>query len=131
VGQEFGHEMRMLVLYEKAASFVVPTLDASATNQDGLKWSKDYDLFIKQKTKHNDEKAKVSAMILSCCNKPLKNKVKRHLKYAQMEQDCDMAALLEVITESTLICMSKNIQHVRLQVLGSNWHLAITKWAKQ
>jgi hypothetical protein len=30
----------------------------------------------------------------------VKNKVEGLLKYAQMEQDCDMAALLEVIKES-------------------------------
>jgi hypothetical protein len=30
----------------------------------------------------------------------MKNKVERHPKYAQMEQDCDVAALLEVINES-------------------------------
>jgi hypothetical protein len=30
----------------------------------------------------------------------MKNKVKGHQKYAQMEQDCDVAALLEVIKES-------------------------------
>jgi hypothetical protein len=54
VGQEFGHKMRMLVLYGKAASFVVPTLDASATKQDELKWSKDYDLYVKKKTQYDD-----------------------------------------------------------------------------
>jgi hypothetical protein len=31
VGKEFGHKMRMLVMYGKAASFIDPTLDASAT----------------------------------------------------------------------------------------------------
>jgi hypothetical protein len=33
VGKESGNEMRMLVLYGKAASFVVPTVDASATKK--------------------------------------------------------------------------------------------------
>jgi hypothetical protein len=43
VGREFGHEMRMLVLYGKGATFAAPTLDANATKQDEMKWSKDYD----------------------------------------------------------------------------------------
>jgi hypothetical protein len=91
VGKKFGHKMRMLVLYGKEASMVPPTLDASATQQDEIKWSKDYVVFIKKKTKYDDEKAKVLATILSCCNEPMKNKVEGH---AQMEQDCDVAALL-------------------------------------
>jgi hypothetical protein len=70
------------------------------TKQDEMKWSKDYDVFIKKKTKYDDEKAKVFAIILSCCNESMKNKVEGHQKYAQMEQDCDVAALLEVIKES-------------------------------
>jgi hypothetical protein len=48
--EEFGHEMRMLVLYGKEASIVPPTLDASAAKQDEMKGSKDYDVFIKKKT---------------------------------------------------------------------------------
>jgi hypothetical protein len=31
VGNEFGHEMRMLVLYGRGATFAAPTLDANAT----------------------------------------------------------------------------------------------------
>jgi hypothetical protein len=100
VGREFGHEMRMLVLYGKEASIVPPTLDASTTKQNEMKWSKDCDVFIKKKTKFDDEKAKVFAIILSHCDEPMENKVERHPKYAQMEQDCDVAALLEVIKES-------------------------------
>jgi hypothetical protein len=100
VGKEFGHEMRMLVLYGKEASIVPPTLDASATKQGEMKWSKDYDVFIKKKTKYDDKKAKVFAIVLSHCNEPMKNKVEGHQKYTQKEQDCDVAAMLEVIKES-------------------------------
>jgi hypothetical protein len=58
VGREFGHKTRMLVLYGKEASIVPPTLDASVTKQDEMKWSKDYDVFIKKTTKYVYEKAK-------------------------------------------------------------------------
>jgi hypothetical protein len=34
-GKEFGHKLRMLVLYDKGAMF--PTLETSATKQDGVK----------------------------------------------------------------------------------------------
>jgi hypothetical protein len=53
VGREFGHKMRMLVLYGKEPSIVPQTLDATATKQDvKMKWNKDYDVFIKKKTKY-------------------------------------------------------------------------------
>jgi hypothetical protein len=61
----------------------------------------------------------------------MKNKVEGHPKYAQIEQDCDVAALFEVIKEVLLICMSNNIQHTRLQVVGSNWHIAISRRMRQ
>jgi hypothetical protein len=62
------------------------------TKQDEMKWTIDYDVIIKKKTKYDDEKAKVFAIILSHCDEPMKNKVEGHPKYAQMEQDCDVAA---------------------------------------
>jgi hypothetical protein len=86
VGQEFGHEMRLLVLYRKTASFVAPTLDASVTTQHELKWRKDYDLYIQKKTKYDDEGQSI-CLVLSCCNEPMKNKVEEHPKYAQMEEE--------------------------------------------
>jgi hypothetical protein len=100
VGKEFGHKMRMLVLYGKGATFAAPTLDANVTKQDEMKWSRDFDIYIKKKTKYDEEKAKVFAIILGQCNEPMQNKVEGHSKFAQMEQDCDVAALLELIKES-------------------------------
>jgi hypothetical protein len=43
--------MRMLALYSKGATFAAPTLDASTTKQNEMKWSKDYYFYIKKKTK--------------------------------------------------------------------------------
>jgi hypothetical protein len=51
----------MLVLYGKGATLTAPTLDASATKQDEMKWSKDYDVYIQKKMKYDEEKAKVFA----------------------------------------------------------------------
>jgi hypothetical protein len=45
-------------------------------------------------------KVKVFAIILGQCDEPMQNKVEGLLKFAQMEQECDMAALLVVIKES-------------------------------
>jgi hypothetical protein len=92
--------MRMLVLYGKGAMFAAPTLDASATKQDEMKWSKDDDVYLKKKTKYDEEKAERFGMILGQCDEPEQNKVEGHLKFAQMEQDCDVAAVLEAIKET-------------------------------
>jgi hypothetical protein len=64
------------------ATFAAPTLDAYATIQDEMKWSKDHDVYIKKKTKYDEEKAKVFAIILGQCDEPLQNKVEGHLKFA-------------------------------------------------
>jgi hypothetical protein len=52
-GKKFGHEMRMLVLYGNG-SHICSSLDASTTKQDEMKGSKDYDVYIKKKTKHDE-----------------------------------------------------------------------------
>jgi hypothetical protein len=70
-------------------TFATPILDANATKQDEMKWSKD--VYIK--------KVKVFSIVLGQCDEPMQNKVEGHPKFAPMEQDCDMAALLEVIKE--------------------------------
>jgi hypothetical protein len=74
--------MRMLVLYGKGATFAAPTLDANATKQDEMKWSKYYDVYIQKKTKYEEEKAKVLAIILGQCNETMQNKVEGHSKFA-------------------------------------------------
>jgi beta-galactosidase beta subunit len=99
VGKEFGHEMRMLVIHSKETTFTIPSLAATATKQEELMWSKDYDLYLKKKTKYEDEKAKVFAIKLSHCDEPMKNKVESHAQYATMEQGSDVTILLETIKE--------------------------------
>jgi hypothetical protein len=131
VGKEFGHKMRMLVLYGKGSTFAAPTLDASVMKQDEMKWSKYYDVYIKKKTKYDDEMAKVFGIILGQFDKPMQNKVEGHPKFAQMEQDCNVAALLEVIKESALIPVRIKIQHAKQQMRGSSWHIATSRRTKQ
>jgi hypothetical protein len=100
VGKEFGHKMRMLVLYGKGPMFAAPTLASSTAKQDEMKLSKDYDVYIKKKMKYDEEKAtKGFAIILGQCDRAMQNKEEGHPKFAQKEQDCDVAALLEVIKE--------------------------------
>jgi hypothetical protein len=45
-----------------------------------MKWSKDYDIYIKKKTKYDEEKAKVFDIILGQCDEPMQNKVEGHSK---------------------------------------------------
>jgi hypothetical protein len=67
--------------------------------------------------KYDEGKVKVFAIILGQCNEPMQNKVEGHLEFAQLEQDCDVAALLEVIKESAfdshdkqyLACQAANV----------------------
>jgi hypothetical protein len=74
MGKEFGHKMRMLVIHKKETTFTPPTLDENTTKQDEMKWSKDYNLYLKKKTQYNKEKAKVFAIILGQCDEPMKTK---------------------------------------------------------
>jgi hypothetical protein len=64
-------------------------------------------------SKYDDKKMKVFAIRLGQCDEPMQNNGKGHQKFAQMKQDCNEAALLEVIKESALIPMRNNIQHAK------------------
>jgi hypothetical protein len=88
VGKEFGHEMRMLVLYGKGATFAAPTLNAGVTKQDEMKWSKDCDVYIKKKMKYDDKKAKVFAIILGQCDEPMQHKAEVCSDEAGLQHGC-------------------------------------------
>jgi hypothetical protein len=80
----------------------------------------------RRKQKNGDEKPKVFAIILGQCDEPMQNKVEGHQKFAQMEQDCNMAALLEVIKKNAF-----NIHHSKQQMYGSHWCIVTSRMTKQ
>jgi hypothetical protein len=119
VGKEFGRKMRMLVMYGKVATFAAPALDPSMTKQDGVK-------IMMTTSKYDDKKMKVFAIILGQCDEPMQNKVEGHPKYAQMEQDHDVVALLEVIKENAFDSYEKQYSACQAENAWKQlayWHL--------
>ena len=101
VGKQFGRNMMWLVQRMEETTFQIPTLSTNATRVEELQWTRDYDLYIKNKQKYEDEKARVFAIILGQCDETMKNKVEsKGSVYEKMQRDSDVIALLNMIKES-------------------------------
>jgi hypothetical protein len=97
IGIKYRSEMRKLILDSKETTYTAPVLPDKATRQQELAWSKDYDRYLKQSDRYQEDKAKVYAIILSQCEEPLKNRVEGHVDYATFND----LALLKVLKDVT------------------------------
>ena len=100
VGITFGREMTLLVAHQQETTFTAPSLGNGASRQDELKWSKDYDAYLKKKTKYEEDKARVFATILSRCDEPLKNRLECHATFDSIEKAGNVVKLIQMIKES-------------------------------
>ena len=52
VGQEYGQEMRLLLLQMKETKFMAPTLSSKPTKQEELLWGKEYDAYVRKRDQY-------------------------------------------------------------------------------
>jgi hypothetical protein len=100
VGQEYGQEMRLLVLQSKETTYQVPTLAANPSEQAKLMWGKDYDWYLKKTHEYEKDKAKVFAYILSQCDETMKNRLESLPGYAKVDEKNDVVTLLGMIKDA-------------------------------
>jgi hypothetical protein len=93
-GQEFGHQMRVLLSQGKEAMQILPKLPEKATRAEELKWGKDYDMALRNNERFEKNKGQVFPIILGLCQETVKNKVESLSAYAKMEEDMDGVRLL-------------------------------------
>ena len=101
VGRVYGHEMKILVLQGKETVIQEPEYPtgSTVTEKDKAIWSKRYDLYLKKEDRYNDYKAKVFTLVLSGCDKPMRNRVESASGYLSVEGSNDVAGLLQIIKD--------------------------------
>jgi hypothetical protein len=75
--------MLNLVSQLKEPTFTEPAIPMK--EDEKIKWSKDYDLFLKKKDRYEDQRAKVFMIILGQCDEPMKSRVESSSGYDKME----------------------------------------------
>ena len=85
MGQVYGREMKMLVLQLQETTGVEPTLKEKASQQEEMKWGKDYDMILRKRDRYEEQKGKVFTLIMNQCDEPVKNEIDSHEDYTKAE----------------------------------------------
>ena len=58
VGQVNGHEMKMLVIQLEEATWTEPALEKGASQQEELRWGKEYNMALKKRDRYKEQRAR-------------------------------------------------------------------------
>ena len=97
VGQEYGHEMRLLISQGRETTYINPQLPEKVTEEQKMMWNKDYDEYIKDRREYRKNKGRVFAIVLGLCDETMKNRIESLSEYDKMEKDLDVVDLLREI----------------------------------
>ena len=111
VGQEYGHEMRLLISQGQETTYINPQLPEKATEEQKLMWNKDYDEYIKDKREYRKNKGRVFAIILGLCDETMKNRIESLSDYDKTEKDLDVINLLRAIKNIAFESSAKQYPH--------------------
>jgi len=84
-------------LQSKETTYQEPTLSDNPTEVEKLKWSKDYDLYMRKTHAYETHKAKVFAYILSECDDAMKNRLETMTGYDEVDEGNQVVELLALI----------------------------------
>eukprot|EP00977_Amphora_coffeiformis_P025916 scaffold23103_cov111-Amphora_coffeaeformis.AAC.1 len=102
VGRTYGYEMKRLVMNGNDSTPVEPTYPEgdNPSERDKAVWSKQYDQFLREQRKYNDDKAKVFTIVYGKCDKAMKNRIESQGAYASVEATNDVVGLLQLIKDA-------------------------------
>ena len=101
VGREHGQEMRMLVLKGTDGSPEEPQYPEGdgVTDKDKAIWSKEYDVYVKQRQKYKEQRAKMFTIVLGQCEKAMRHRVESSNQCASMESSSNVVSLMRIIKD--------------------------------
>ena len=97
LGREFGKPMKQLVDLRKETIYVEPKLPENPTKMEEARWGKLYDQYLRKQEKYDNNKSRVFNIILLLCEKPMKSQLEMNPKFEKLEDDSDVAGLMELI----------------------------------
>ena len=121
-GRIYGHDMKMLVVAGTDNAPTEPTYPegSNATEKDKAVWSKKYDHFLREGVKYNESKAKVFNIILSQCDKAMRNRIEATATFQSHEQTNDVAGLLRTIKDIAFDSNEKKYPAMQAAVARQN-----------
>eukprot|EP00977_Amphora_coffeiformis_P017593 scaffold5813_cov189-Amphora_coffeaeformis.AAC.2 len=110
VGRTYSHEMKHLVMNGNDLAPVEPAYPEgdNPSERDEAVWSKQYDQFLREQRKYNDDKAKVFTIVYGKCNKAMKNRIESQGAYASIKATNDVVGLLQLIKNAAYDSNEKN-----------------------
>ena len=99
VGRVYSKEMKKLVVSSKETIITKPAYPTGneVTEEKKAIWGKEYDLYIKQNTKYDQDKAKTYEVIWGRCTKAMKNRIEKLGSYESIEENNSVIELLKAI----------------------------------
>ena len=121
-GRVYGHDMKMLVTTGKDNAPKEPTYPAGTkpSDKDKAIWGKKYDHYLREEAKYKDNKAKVFNIILSQCDKAMRNRVEATADFESHEQTNDVAGLLRSIKDIAFDSNEKKYPSMQAAVAWRN-----------
>jgi len=113
VGRVYGHEMKKLVLQLEESEPEEPEHPQTTADKDKAIWSKEHDLHLKKRERHEDQKSKVFTIIVGQCSKPMKNRVESGSGFVEAEKASNVVKLLRTIEDIAFDSNEK--KHLPLQ----------------
>ena len=102
VGKVYGYEMKVLILEgTETVHAPPPQPSGQATKYQEVAWGKEYDAYLKDKKKYDDDKAKIFATIFGHCDDAMKNWLESREEYRKADQQRNVIALLKMIKEAS------------------------------
>eukprot|EP00977_Amphora_coffeiformis_P008241 scaffold1852_cov170-Amphora_coffeaeformis.AAC.1 len=94
--------MKRLVMNGNDSAPVEPAYPEgdNPSERDKAVWSKQYDQFLREQWKYNDDKAKVFTIVYGKCDKAMKNRIESQGAYASVEATNDVVGLLQLIKDA-------------------------------
>jgi hypothetical protein len=94
----FGQSMKLLILGDKTVP-EKPQYPKEVNEMNKAIWSKEYDQYLKRQDKYDENKAKVFAIVLAQCDKPMRNTVESATEFKGVEAAVDVVGLIRIIKD--------------------------------
>ena len=113
IGRVYGQEMKMLVLQLSENGPSEPTYPEQGDDKMKAIWSKEYDHCLKKQERYADQKAKVFAIILGQCNKPMRNRVESMMGHDDVEARSNVIRPLCMVKDVAFDSNDKKYPHMQ------------------
>ena len=116
VGRVYGKDMKRLVVSNTEATITKPVYPSgnTATDESKAVWSKEYDQYMKQTNKYEEDKAKVFVIVIGRCTKAMKNRIEKLDTFEEMELKNDVIKLVAAIKQQIFDANERKYSSLRM-----------------